>query len=172
VWSGNLKQWAGLGPTRTVAPQKSEEYIQRMEEEKKYTFDRSPSRSSREGHRHISGRHTFMIMQTIDIWKLETERRDYCGNWRRQSDGRMKPRVQCPSCSLHHALSNAFPIILIHSLPHYLPRRHVASVCRAWSRLMLCPKAIKWNKSLAICFWQTVTHKLKCRTRTAQNSSV
>jgi len=84
-----------------------------MEEEKKYTFDRSPSRSSREGRRHISGRDTFMITQKIDIRKLETERRDYCGNWRRQSDGRMKPRVQCPSCSLHRALSNAFPIFCL-----------------------------------------------------------
>jgi hypothetical protein len=36
---------------------------------------------------------TFVIMQKIEIWKLETESRDYCGNWRRQSDVRMKSRV-------------------------------------------------------------------------------
>jgi hypothetical protein len=55
-----------------------------MEEENKYTFDRSQSPSNREGRLHISGMDTFMIMQKIEIWKLETERRDYCGNWRRK----------------------------------------------------------------------------------------
>ena len=131
VWSRNLKQWSGLGPTRAVAPQKLGEYIQWMEEGNNYTFGSSSSRSSREGRLHIRGRDMFMIMQNIEIWKLETERRDYCGHWRRQRDVRMKPRVQCPSCSLHHALSNAFPIIVILIMPHYLPRRHAFSARRA-----------------------------------------
>jgi hypothetical protein len=44
-----------------------------MDEENKNTFDKSPSRSSREGRLNISGK-TFMITQKIETWKLETER--------------------------------------------------------------------------------------------------
>jgi hypothetical protein len=48
----------------------------------------------------LSGKDTLLIVQNIEVWKLETERREYCGNWRGQSNVRMKTRVQfttpCP----------------------------------------------------------------------------